>query len=101
MRGVPKWFNTVEDVLNSMQDNKEATKAALKEMLDARMVWFPVGKVVGDGEGITSTSAKVIPMKDDMTGEEYLMQYELREDENALMFKIGLTVKKINELLRG
>ena len=97
MRGVPKWINTVEDIENSMAVDKEATKAALKELLDARMVWFPVGETTAPG--ITSSTAKVIPMKNEETGEEYLMQYQLREDENARMFKIGLTVEKINELL--
>lgn len=99
MRGIPKWFNTIEDVLNSMEVDKEATQAKLQEMLDGRMVWFPVGKIVGQSKGVESASAKVVPMKDEQTGEEYLMQYELREDENAWMFRIGLTVEKINELM--
>ena len=34
MRGIPKWFNTIEDVLNSMKMDKDATKAKLQEMLD-------------------------------------------------------------------
>ena len=101
MRGVPKWFNTIEDVMNSMEVNKEATKAKLQEMLDGRMVWFPVGKIVGKSKGIESTSAKVVPVKDEQTGEEYLMQYELREDQNAWLFRIGLTVEKINELMEA
>lgn len=99
MRGVPKWFNTIEDVQNSMEADKAVTKAELQKLLDARMVWFPVGKAIAPG--ITSATAKVVPMKDEESGEEYLMQYELREDENAWMFRIGLTVKKINELLEA
>lgn len=97
MRGAAKWFNTVEDVENSMAVDKEATQARLQELLDGRMVWFPVGETVAPG--ITSATAKVVPIKDEQTGREYLMQYELREDPNAYMFKIGLTVEKINEFL--
>lgn len=33
------------------------------------------------------------------TGESHWMRYELREDENAWMFRIGLTVEEINKLL--
>ena len=97
MRGVPKWFNTIEDVMNSMEADKEATQEELLKLLDARMVWFPTGKTKAPGK--TSDTAKVVPMTEEDTGEEYLMQYELREDENAWLFKIGLTVEKINELL--
>lgn len=99
MRGVPKWFNTIEDVENSMKVDKEATKAKLQEMLDGRFAWFPVGETIAPG--ITSATAKVVTMKDEQTGKEYLMQYELREDENAWMFRIGLTVEKINSYLEA
>lgn len=97
MRGVPKWFNTIEDVMNSMETDKEATRKELLKLLEARMVWFPAGRTAAPGK--TSETDKVVPMTDKETGEEYLMRYELREDENAWMFRIGLTVEKINELL--
>lgn len=97
MRGVPKWFNTKEDVLNSIQVNAEATKMVLQNMLDARMQWFPDGKVVEKGED--TETVKFVQDTDMETSESHWMRYELREDENAWMFRIGLTVEEINKLL--
>ena len=99
MRGVPKWFNTKEDVLNSIQVNAEATKMVLQGMLDARMVWFPDGEVVEKGED--TETVKFVQDTDMETNESRWIRYELREDENAWMFRINLTVEEINKLLEA
>ncbi len=99
MRGIPEWFNSFEDVMNSMEVDKEATKTQLQTLLDARMVWCPVGRVAD--ASAASPTVRVVPMQDGEAGGEYLMQYELREDPGAWMYRIGLDVAKINALLEA
>jgi len=98
MIGIPKHFNTLEDVNNSFAIDKDATKKELKVLLEGRFSWFQVGKLAEGEEGITDDTHKVIPMqKEDGNTERW--QYEMREDSNAWMYRIGLTVERINELL--
>lgn len=101
MRGVPKWFNTVADVENSLAVDKEATQAKLAELLKGRFAWFQAAKLENGAAGVEDSTHKVVRMREGMDGPEERWQYELREDENALMFRIGLTVDRINEMLRA
>ena len=101
MRGVAKWFNTEQDIINCMAVDKEATKARLRELLDGRFAWFPDKVLKKGAAGIEDDTHKVVTMRAQDGGAEERWQYELREDENAWIFRIGLTVEKINELLEA
>lgn len=103
MRGIPNVFNTEQDIINSMSENAEATKVKLRELLEGRFAWLPDRKLKSSEAGVEDDTHRVITHKDDMRGEgkgvEERWQYVLREDENAWMFKIGLTVEKVNTYL--
>ena len=101
MRGIPKWFNTIEDVLNSMKLDKEATKAKLQEMLDGRFVWVATKKLGDKDKGVEDVTHKVMAQQEMDGGKEERFQYELQEDPNAWMFRIGLTVEEINSYLEA
>ena len=101
MRGVAKWFNTEQDIINCMAVDKEATKARLRELLDGRFAWFPDKVLKKGAAGIEDDTHKVITMQADNGGIEEHWQYKLREDPNAWIFRIGLTVEKINKLLEA
>lgn len=101
MRGVAKWFNTEQDIINCMAVDKEATKARLRELLDGRFAWFPDKVLKKGAAGIEDDTHKVVTMQADNGGIEERWQYDLREDPNAWIFRIGLTVEKINELLEA
>lgn len=101
MRGVAKWFNTEQDIINCMAVDKEATKARLRELLDGRFAWFPDKVLKKGAAGIEDDTHKVVTMRAQDGRAEERWQYELREDENAWIFRIGLTVEKINELLEA
>ena len=101
MRGVPKWFNTVEDVENSMGVDKEATKAKVQEMLDGRFSWFVTGTLGAKEKGVEDETHKVVATEDMESGKAERLQYELREDPNAWLFRIGLTVEKAHELMEA
>ena len=103
MRGVPKTFGTEQDIINSMAEDPQATKAKLREMLSGRFAWFAVRKLEDGAAGLEDATHKVVVQSGGMgaedEGQEERWQYELQEDPNAFMFKIGLTVDKINSYL--
>ena len=101
MRGIAKWFNTEEDIINCMAVDEEATKARLRELLDGRFAWFPDKVLKKGAAGLEDDTHKVVTMQAENGGVEERWQYELREDSNAWIFRIGLTVEKINELLEA
>jgi hypothetical protein len=104
MRGIPKVFGTEQDVINSLAEDPAATKAKLRELLTGRMAWFPVRKLA-DGElGLEDATHKIIEQGGGMEpgsqgGPEERWQYALQEDPNAYMFRICLTVEKVNNYL--
>lgn len=103
MRGVPKTFGTEQDIINSMAEDQQATKAKLRELLAGRFAWFAVRKLEDSEAGLEDATHRVVEQRTGMgpgdDGPVERWQYELQEDSNAFMFKIGLTVDKINSYL--
>lgn len=105
MRGIPKVFNTEQDIVNSMAVDVAATRARLQELLDGRFCWMDVGAVADGASGQTDATHKVLTMRSGgmgpggQEGPEERRQYELREDPNAWLFRIGLTVEKAESYL--
>lgn len=103
MRGVPKIFGTEQDIINSMAEDPQTTKAKLRELLAGRFAWFTVRKLKDGEAGLEDATHRVVAQRGGMgpedEGPEERWQYELQEDANAFMFKIGLTVDKINSYL--
>ena len=103
MRGVPKIFGTEQDIINSMAEDPQTTKAKLRELLAGRFAWFAVRKLEDGEAGLEDSTHKVVAQRGGMgsedEGPEERWQYELQEDANAFMFKIDLTVDKINSYL--
>ena len=101
MRGIAKWFNTEEDIINCMAVDADATKERLRELLDGRFAWFPAKVLSKSAAGLEDDTHKLVTMRAQDGGTEERWQYELREDPNAWIFRIGLTVEKINELVEA
>ena len=104
MRGIPKTFGTEQDVINSMAVDAPATKAMLQKLLDGRFAWFALRKLKDGEAGQEDDTHRVITQGGSMgaggkEGPEERWQYELREDPNAFMFRIGLTVEKVENYL--
>lgn len=102
MRGIPKHFNTVDDVFHSLAEDREGTKAKLQMMLDGRFVWQQ-GEQLADADlGITDNTHKVLVLTEkdtDGVEQEVTYQYELVEDPNAWLFQVGLTVDRVKQIL--
>ena len=104
MRGAAKHFNTAVDVENSMKVDKEGTKKVLRALLEGRLIWTDTGALAEGEEGVTDETHKVMLISEGEGGENenaHPHQFELQEDPNAWMFRIGLTVEKINAYLEA
>ena len=104
MRGAAKHFNTAIDVENSLKVDKEGTKKVLRALLEGRFIWTDTGPLEEDEEGVTDETHKIVLVGEEEGGENREPrphQFELQEDPNAWMFKIGLTVEKINAYLEA
>lgn len=98
MKGYPKHINSKQDVINLLVDYPSETKVFLQGLLDSKENWFFVSDLENDN-GINDDMHKVVEnKKDDVIT---YAQYELREDINAYLFKLGFTVDEVRELIKA
>lgn len=95
MRGFPKTISTQTDVQNLFQLYPDETREYLQKLLDTRFVWRSTGAITEGASGIQDSSHRV------MRTESGLEQFELVEDENAKIFRIGFTVSEVEEMLKN
>lgn len=105
MRGAAKHFNTLADVENSMVVDKEGTKSMLRRLKEGRFVWVDLGPLAAGASGLTDDTHKVMNVGGmDAAAQGRATephQFELREDPNAWLFRLGLTVEKIDAYLEA
>lgn len=101
MRGFSNWWNTKQDILASLELFPEQTKEKLQEWLDTKDQWLVVSKLEEDQEGVTDDTHKVVENKDhnDVITDRY--QYELKEDPNGPIYRLGLTVSEVKLMVNG
>lgn len=89
------FFNTREDVYNSLEIDINATVATLKDILNDRFKWQVVKVLLTKEEGIEDETHLIIE------SENEILQSELQEDENSKLFQLGLTVKEAEEIIEN
>ena len=89
------FFNTREDVYNSLEIDINATVATLKDILNDRFKWQVVKVLLNKEEGIEDETHLIIE------SENEILQSELQEDENSKLFQLGLTVKEAEEIIEN
>lgn len=103
MRGFPKGFATKQDVLNSLSAYPEQTKAELKRLAADRFVWEKTKELESESKGINDDTHIVSKEErtDEKTGERttVFVQLELKEDSNAVIFRLGFTMKEVQKLI--
>lgn len=101
MQGFPKYFGTKQDVLNCMDDFAKETKNFLQELLDTKDVWIMTNKLDTSDNGIVDDTHKVVEVTDNITAEiKEKYQYELMEDRNGTIFRLGFSVQEVEELVK-
>ena len=89
------FFNTREDVYNSLEIDIDATVATLKDILNDRFKWQVVKVLLTKEEGIEDETHLIIE------SENEILQSELQEDENSKLFQLGLTVEEAEEIIEN
>ncbi len=89
------FFNTREDVYNSLEIDINATVATLKDILNDRFKWQVVKVLLAKEEGIEDETHLIIE------SENEILQSELQEDENSKLFQLGLTVEEAEEIIEN
>ena len=89
------FFNTREDVYNSLEIDINATVATLKDILNDRFKWQVVMVLLTKEEGIEDETHLIIE------SENEILQSELQEDENSKLFQLGLTVEEAEEIIEN
>ena len=100
MRGFPKTISTKSDVNNLLLLYPVETKKYLKEIIDNRFVWRSTGAITEGAAGVQDATHRVIATHRVMRTESGLEQFELVEDANAKIFRIGFTVSEVEEILK-
>lgn len=103
MRGFPKYtdITTKQDVENVRALFPKETKKFLETIKNDRFIWVDTGKLTDD-EGVTDDthrvdSVQVTDTDGGISTEKH--QFELIEDTNARIFRMGYTVNQVEELI--
>lgn len=100
MKGFPKWLNSKEDYLY-VKDNflREQWADKFQTLLDERLAWFNIGELAASEEGVTDDTHKVVEIE--TMGEETKKryQYELKENPDCMLYRLGFTVDEIQAIL--
>lgn len=96
MKGTPKWFNTKQDVLNSIALDRQGTLDALAKLYENRFITKDIGVYEGGDLLPGQFTAPVKPMDGDT---EEVHVFEKTEDPNARIWQL-LTPEEY-EQLRG
>ena len=95
MRGFPKTISTKIDVQNLFQLYPYETREYLQKLLDTRFVWRSTGAIAEGTAGVHDATHRI------MRTESGLEQFELVEDENAKIFRMGFSVAEVEEMLKN
>jgi hypothetical protein len=100
MVGFPKHLNSKDDYLY-VKDNfpAEQWKPAFQELLNDRLQWFNTGTIATGQIGVTDSTHKIVTVEamGDMPAANY--QYELKEDPNCDLLRLGFTVAEVQAIL--
>lgn len=96
MQGFPKHLNSKADYLY-IRDSfpKDKWQPYFQSLLDYRMQWFNTGEITG--EGVTDDNHKVVINANN--GETHKYQYEVKEDANCTLYRLGFTIEEVEKIL--
>lgn len=89
MNGFPRNINNKNDINVLLEEYPVETKAHLQNILDTKDQWLMTSKLEDGDAGITDDTHKVeeVTDQDDVVTERY--QYELMEDTNGELYRLG------------
>ena len=98
MIGLPKHLNSKDDFIYVKENfPKEKWIGLFQNLLDERMQWFNVGTLTDNEPGIEDDTHRVVTCNTTDGEERY--QYELKENPNCNLFRLGFTVEEVVEII--
>jgi len=100
MVGFPKHLNTKADVEYCLKEYPAEAKKHLQGLLDTKEGWITTAKLAEGKEGVTDATHRIAEITDDVTKaviERYQEEYMV--DPNGPIFKLGLTVKEVEDMV--
>lgn len=100
MKGFPKNLNTKHDY-DYVRANfpPEMWIPEYEMLLASRTVWLPTGEVVNEAAGIVDATHKVEIEQQSEKDEIKYVQYELKENPDAKIFRLGFSVEEVESIL--
>ena len=102
MRGCPRTFATKQASLSGIETYPEETKAELRRLIAGRFEFVQTAELADGEDGITDDTHQVVAQQetDPETGKkvEKRIQLEMRESENARLFRLGFTLEEAQKL---
>lgn len=96
MRGYPSHLNSKQDYEYVLANfPREKWEKDLRAVLEGRMGWYPAGELAVGEDGVFIEGQKTVIESDDGTR----TQYEIRENPDAKIFRLGFTVKEVEAML--
>ena len=102
MRNLPRHFNTKVDFMNIINNHPESASSArvwLRAMVDGRFAWFRGAELDSADPGIVDDTHLV--EEGDREGASIRVQLELKEDPNAILYRIGFALSEAQSLLEA
>ena len=98
--GYPIWLNSREDY-DYVQKHfpKEQWEPDFQKLLDDSVKWLNVKKLANPADEIIDAKRKVETVEKEDGAREYY-QYELKNDPNCRMSRLGLTKKEVENIIQ-
>lgn len=102
MQGTPKHLNTKEDYeYIRAHFAPEVWRPRFEALLDEQKQWFNTGPLADGDEGQTDGTRKIVEDQGMTGGPPVRYQFELRDDPNCLMLRLGYSAQEIKAVLEG
>lgn len=95
MRGFPKHLNTREDYEYVAERYPVEARTQYQALLNNRKTWLPVGSLKTGEKGVESKNLRMVEMCDELGKTVDRVQEEYKDDPNALIARLGFTVKEV------
>lgn len=93
-------LNTKADYYLCLQLFGDSCKQIFQDLLDTRVMWIQTGILSSASEGTTDSTHKIITVP--QTGSTPIIyQYELTENSEAKIFKLGFTVSEVSAIINS
>ena len=101
MRGTPKTLNSKFDYLFIKDHKMDGWQKRWQRLLDSQFSWQPEKELAKKEDGIEDETHQIRNDKLDIDGADKWVQYTLKSNPKGEIFRLGFTVKEVEDGLKG